>query len=143
MPKGDHLEDYGTRYVFFSDWLAEQIEFHKPDWVAYEAQIPQFDHKKSNHHTAVLIWGLIAMCEAETRRAGLPCWSYSVTDVKMHLTGDGSAPKQLVFDCCKRLGWEPKNFDESDAGALWALAHCDEDPKFSYAATPLFGRPAA
>jgi Holliday junction resolvasome RuvABC endonuclease subunit len=138
VPSVDDPDDFGTRYVAFSDWLAEMISVIKPDWGAFEAPLPQRgSNLVTNFRTARLLGGLVAHAEAEFVRAGIPCGEENVSTIKKHLTGNGRAEKADIMARCRQLGWEIKNDHEADAAALWAYCHCKVNPSFSYSTTPL------
>lgn len=138
VPNVDDPDDFGTRYVAFSDWLAEMITVIKPDWGAFEAPLPQRGNNLlTNFRTVRLLGGLVAHAEAEFVRAGIPCGEENVSTIKKHLTGNGRAQKPEIMARCRQLGWEIKNDHEADAGALWAFVHCKLNPGFTYD-TPLY-----
>lgn len=143
VPHVEDPDDYGTRYVAFSDWVAEMIAVIRPDWGAFEAPlVNRGGNLLTNQRTARLLGGLAAMAEAEFCRAGIPCGEENVSTIKKHLTGNGRAEKAEIMARCRQLGWGIKNDHEADAGALWAFIHCKINPGFTYS-TPLFAEVAA
>jgi hypothetical protein len=61
---------------------------------------------------------------------------------RRYLTGVGKFPKgegkDVVFQWCQRLGWNPANMDESDAMAIWAMGCGQMSPAMAAMTTPLF-----
>lgn len=102
--------------------LQEAIAALKPAVVALEQLYSHYAHPR----TSILMGharGVICLAAAE---AGIPVVSYSATQIKRILTGNGRAPKtqvQLAIQRELRLEHVPEPPDVADALAV-ALCHC-------------------
>lgn len=66
----------------------------------------------------------------------------AISTVRKHFLGQGNlksaTAKERAFQVCTILGWEPSNFDESDAGAVWHWGCHKYDPQSVQIVDPLF-----
>lgn len=143
------LRDYADRY------FAE----HKPDCVFYEKGLPiaalfaqvakggmqAAFRMGATDETIGFLRGAIGVLEASASKARIPyIEGVDVQAARRSLTGIGRFPKgegkDIVFEFCRRLGWNPANMDESDAMAIWAAGCGQMSPLASISTTPLFAR---
>ena len=72
----------------------------------------------------------------------IPFDQYEVRTIRKHFIGHGglkrSEAKAAAIKTCQMLGWNPKNDDEADAGALWDYACSMQSRSHSISTTPLF-----
>jgi hypothetical protein len=141
------LRDYADRY------FAEA----KPDCVFYEKGLPiaallaQAGKKGmqatfrmgATDETIGFLRGAIGIIEASAAKAKIPhIEGVDVQTARRYLTGSGRLPKgegkDVVFDWCRRLGWNPANTDESDSMAIWAYGCGQMSPAMAAMTTPLF-----
>lgn len=63
---------------------------------------------------------------AMAQMKGIKPYEYSVQDIRGHMLGERNLKSEIAkpraFEACKRLGWNPATYDESDAGAVWHFA---------------------
>lgn len=133
----------GLRCKSFVTQLYELVGVVKPDLIAIEAPLVPigkgFD-VQTTVDTVRLLITLAGMASYVAACAGVPTTERTAQQTKKHLTGARHADKQAVFDRCVMLGWQPKNYDEADAGALYALVKAEREPGWAPASSPLFGR---
>lgn len=141
------LRDYADRYLTES----------KPDAVFYEnplpvaalfAQVQKMGFQAAfrmgaTEETIGFLRGAIGVIESSAAKARVPhVEGLDVQAARRSLTGLGKFPKgegkDIVFDWCRRLGWNPANTDESDALAIWSLGCGKLSPLNAHATTPLF-----
>lgn len=101
--------------------VLELIGLHEPDLIVFEAALSERVHGLD---TSLLLLGLGAMVELVGFEQDLDVYSADVQTVRRHFVGQGfpKNAKQVVFDRCRSLGWNPQTFDESDAGAVFDYA---------------------
>ena len=120
---GEGPEDACARAML---WAAERFRAFKPDWLFIEAPIEGGGHFHRDPQTSVLLWGLYFNIAAVAKNKSIQTRRANVRTVRAHFIGNGNMPgkdaKRAVAKRCKQLGWEPKNDDESDAGAVWDYA---------------------
>lgn len=141
------LRDYADRYLMEN----------RPDCVFYEkglplgalmAQVEKMGMQAAfrmgaTDETIGFLRGAIGVLEASAAKAKIPhIEGLDVQAARRHLTGLGKFPKgegkDIVFDWCRRLGWNPANTDESDAMAIWSLGCGQMSPATAAMTTPLF-----
>lgn len=141
------LRDYADRYLVET----------KPDAVFFEKPLPiaalfaQVQHggmqsafrMGATDETIGMLRGCIGVIESSAAKAKIPLIEgVDVQAARRALTGLGKFPKgegkDIVFDWCRRLGWNPANTDESDAMAIWAMGCGKMSPLNAHATTPLF-----
>lgn len=115
---GDAL---GRAFAQFRRDLLGLISLHQPEVIAFEAALTERLHGLD---ASLLLLGLGAMVELTGFELDLDVYSCDVSTVRRHFVGSAypKNPKVVVMDRCKLLGWSPKTFDESDAGAVWDYA---------------------
>jgi Holliday junction resolvasome RuvABC endonuclease subunit len=99
---------------------AHYIEKYQPDLIAVEAFV---GGPKANTSLA----GLVACVEGEAVRHGLRVVTYYPATIRKHFLGGVSRAnktpiKSQVFARCRMLGWDVRDTDAADAGALWDYA---------------------
>jgi Holliday junction resolvasome RuvABC endonuclease subunit len=92
----------------------------KPDLIAVEAFV---GGPKANTSLA----GLVACVEGEAFRHGVRVVTYYPATIRKHFLGGVSRAnptpiKSQVFARCRMLGWDVRDTDAADAGALWDYA---------------------
>lgn len=135
-------DDLGDAYVEYNQRLRWLIQEHKPDKLIFEAPLPRGGKGAFRGDSAAAarkLMGLAAMTEFVGCSLELDVWEVSISEIRRHFVGDGSADKEHVWKMCRLLGWNPQTYDESDAGAVWSHGKSLFDRSFSYATTPLFG----
>jgi len=115
-------------------WIAEALPVllpvtdavTHPGRVVIEAPLMGGQKFHQNPETSYLLGGLAMVMEAACRLKGKEVRLGNVQTVRKHFIGHGNLPgeeaKRRVKAQCLRLGWAPKNYDESDAAALWDWA---------------------
>jgi Holliday junction resolvasome RuvABC endonuclease subunit len=96
---------------------AHYIEKYEPDLIAVEAFV---GGPKANTSLA----GLVACVQGEAVRRGVPVVTYFPATIRKHFLGGVSRSnktpiKSQVFARCRMLGWDVRDTDAADAGALW------------------------
>ncbi len=141
--------DHGVAYCHFQDWLAEMIDIHRVQVLAWEAPVAFGGFKQSwggrklvtNQAAVEFLYGLGAVAELVGTVAGLLCWKAVTATVRRHFVGNGRAEKMDVFIRCRALGWPVETLDAADAAAIWDLAaHIYR--RADVVAGPLFTAPA-
>jgi len=143
------LRDYADRY--FSENRPTAVFYEKGLPVAaLFAQVQRFGVQAAfrmgaTDETIGFLRGAIGVLEASASKAGIPhIEGLDVQAARRYLTGSGKLPKgegkDVVFDWCRRLGWNPANTDESDAMAIWAMGCGQMSPAMAAMTTPLFAR---
>jgi hypothetical protein len=148
-----------ARFALLRDYADRYMVEHKPDCVFYEkglpiaalfAQVNKFGlnaafRMGATDETIGFLRGAIGIIEASAAKARIPyIEGIDVQSARRFLTGQGKFPKgegkDIVFDFCRRLGWNPANTDESDAMAIWATGCGQMSPAAAAMTTPLFAR---
>ena len=108
-------------------WIAERLAVSTPKTVYIEAPLGAgvgWGH--TNAATTNLLIGLWATISGVVRARGIPCHRANVRTVRAHFLGQGNLPgdraKRECMRVCRSLGWEPNNYDEADAAAMWSWA---------------------
>lgn len=101
------------------------ITRYQPDILAIEA--PYLDQRSPE--AAALLYSLRGAIIGMAKVKGLHTQEFSPSKVRSHFIQNGSLgraeAKSTVFDTCKMLGWNPRNNDESDAGAVLEMARAE------------------
>lgn len=92
----------------------------------------------TNEETVLLLRGGIGVIESCAAFAGVPIVrGVDIKAARKHLLGRATFPagtaKTATLRGCRALGWTPESFDEADAGALWALAAAEANPRLANA----------
>lgn len=141
------LRDYADRYlietkpdaVFFENPLPIAALFAQVQKMGFQAAF----RMGATDETIGMLRGCIGVVESSAAKAKIPVIEgIDVQAARRSLTGLGKFPKgegkDIVFDWCRRLGWNPANTDESDAMAIWATGCGRMSPLNAHATTPLF-----
>lgn len=120
-------------------WWAERSQaikaVHGDDSIAVyvEAPLPGGPKFHRNPQVAYLLGGLACVVGAISFLREFKHREVSVQTVRAHFIGHGNMPgddaKKAAKRRCHQLGWEPKNYDESDAGAVWHYGCAQQRPK--------------
>ena len=130
-------------YRNFRNWLEEKwnVRDEQPDFIAYESPaVPSIMAGRTNIETIRLLMGLAENLE-EWCLGKVELRESRVSDVRVHFIGSNmksALAKQKTFEQCQMLGWNPQDFDESDACALWDFQCAWLNPKLAAYSTPLF-----
>jgi Holliday junction resolvasome RuvABC endonuclease subunit len=122
----------GSSLIRFLDaadvWLHDIIAVHRPTLLVIEAAF--ISPHRTSRDVAARLTTLSGLAQLQAFRAGLDesaICEASSTEVAKFFTGHGrlgnsDEKKELVMRRCKALGWEPADYDEADALALWRFA---------------------
>ena len=119
-----------VRFLDAADhWLGGLMAEHRPSTVIIEAAF--ISPNRTSRDVAARLTTISGLAQLAAFRFGLDessiCEATS-TDVckfftgRGHFSGDTAKKKALVMHHCKMLGWEPADYDEADALALWRFA---------------------
>jgi hypothetical protein len=130
--------DFSRTFAAYDRWLLDQLAIIRPTRVCFEAPIqivrdPDAPPMKTSQETIEVLFGLVAI----TQKCVYQYSDGAVRSYKLHagtgrkaFTGSGHSKKEDVMAQCRRLGWVPANYDESDAlCVLWSMLVLD--PKWS------------
>jgi hypothetical protein len=136
--------DYGSCADHFFDWLWELIDVVQPDLLAYEAPLPAqvLAMQKKKEWITRMQYGLAWTIEQICRRRNIICHERRIDKIKKFWTNDAHANKWAMIKRCRTLGWDPKDDNQADAAAIWAMLKTSEEVGFQYATAPLFARSA-
>lgn len=146
----DGLDDI-TAMRRLGDWLIQRTKVDKPDWLFFEAPIHpgaflgEWDEEKgkvrakSNPATTITLAKLVGVVEFIAAMKGIQQRTANVQTVRKAFLGQARPkdPKKRAMAMCKALGWDPKNADEADAGAVWWHATMTAAPRFYTPITPM------
>ena len=142
---GDDHEDVFERAL---RWFAEYVQVDKPDAIYLEAPLnlgAAMGH--TNADTILRLNGLWAVISAAAKTKRIKYRRARVQEIRKNFLGSGNLKgdeaKKRAFAMCGLLGWEPKNLDEADAGALHFWASCMEAPSSAPMITPAMQRAVA
>lgn len=113
--------------------------------VFYEApmNIRVMMKRGSSEEVVALLRGSIGVLEAAAAKHNIrDVKSIGVQEARTNLCGGGipkGQGKETVFRMCKRLGWAPADFEQSDAAAIWAYGGARASPRTAHLTTELFG----
>lgn len=125
IPLGKDMETRDETCGRLLEWIVTWVNFpdQRPDWVFIEAPLEGGPTAMRNPTTTMLLTSLADVAAAACKVGRIPYRFVRVNSVRAHFIGKGNLPgdegKRLVKQRCLQLGWEPKNYDESDAGAVW------------------------
>ena len=106
----------GARGAAFVAWLSGMICEHHPGDVVFEAPVLP---RKTALATVRILSGLAFACETICFKKNIRCSEAHQQTVRLFVAGRGNASKDDVAAAVSRLGYRPRNHDESDAIALW------------------------
>jgi crossover junction endodeoxyribonuclease RuvC len=121
MIRGVSRGDLSARLQEIYDGISDVLSSLKPEAVALEELYSHYERPR----TAILMGHARGVICLATKQAGVPLRSYSATQVKRLLTGNGRAPKSQVQQAiCHEfaLAAPPEPPDVADAMAI-ALCH--------------------
>lgn len=102
------------------------IKRYEPDIIAFEA--PYLDRRKPR--AAALLYSLRGAVMGTAKINGIHPQEFTVNECRSFFINTVSLgraeAKATVMQMCKTLGWDPKNNDESDAGAVLEKARSVE-----------------
>lgn len=137
---GDVGGGHGERMAQAIRMTNRLIKQYQPTFIALEAPIKT---NKTQKVVEELLMGLRGCVIGIAHMHHVPLEQFEISTVRRHFIGHGglkSKPaKDAVMKRCKQLGWNPKNFDESDSGAVWDYACSRQSRSHSLQGTPLFG----
>jgi hypothetical protein len=137
--KDDEPHDiFGRAIIFFAQMFQQ-----KPVRLFVEQPIPEFALKSQTQaRSTELKYGLLAISTGIARASGVCVERCPISTVRKHFLGQGnlksSIAKERAFQVCTTLGWNPNNFDEADAGAVWHWGCHKYDPDSVQIVDPLF-----
>jgi crossover junction endodeoxyribonuclease RuvC len=102
------------------DGLCDLMEAAKPDVAAIEELYSHYDRPK----TAILMGHARGVLMLAVGRGGIPIHSYSATQIKRILTGNGRAPKDQVQTAVARQLQLPQIPEPPDVADALAAAMC-------------------
>lgn len=143
--EGDEHEDVFERAL---RWFAEYVQVDKPDAIYVEAPLNLGAAMgQTNANTVLRLNGLWAVIAAAAKVKRIKYRRARVQEIRKNFLGSGNLKgdeaKKRAFAMCGLLGWEPKNKDEGDSGALWHWAACIEAPSLAPMITPAMQRAVA
>lgn len=145
----------GRAYLELSEALAGHVALNPTDFIVAEATLPPMH--AAGHTTADTIrflCGLLAVVELFGKQRSITVDTYPVQKARTQFIGGQSflykgqlivaigSMKGVVAKFCagerlRRLGHNPKNDDESDAGALWYAYRQHLHPEMAFKDSPL------
>jgi len=121
MIRGETRGDLPARLAEIHEGIADVLQSLKPDSMAIEELYSHYERPR----TAILMGHARGVICLAATQVGIPVRSYSATQVKRLLTGNGRAPKSQVQEAICRefaLAAPPEPPDVADAMAI-ALCH--------------------
>lgn len=121
-------------------WFAKRLkDGETPDVVYIEAPIPERAlGSNTNAHSTAVKFMLLGAVTGTLRAKRIVIKTANIQRVRKHFIGRGNLKnveaKPQVMSRCRSMGWDPQNFDESDAAAVWDFGCGQEN------AAGLFGR---
>ena len=139
---GRWLIDLTKVEEFDSVWIEAQINF--------AAFIGRWNEERrkveatSNPETTMTLAKMIGVAEFVCEMRSIPVEIVPVSTVRVGFIGKGnmkSEPAKAASRMmCAELGWDPENFDESDAGAVWFYGGLKTEPHACQIITPMMQR---
>lgn len=125
-------------------WLVEFLTEMKPTQIVFEQPLPpNFTGGHTTLDTAVITMGLPFLMQGIAYKLGLfNVEAVRVSDIRTFFIGSNmksEQAKQLTFERCQLLGFNPKDDNASDALALWCYQCAKIKPELAHKLTPLFG----
>lgn len=111
--KGGRYEGGGMRYLRFRKALDELHSLTPLESVYFEEV-----RRHIGTDAAHVYGGMLAVLTSWCEEKAIPYLGVPVATIKKHATGRGNADKEAVMAAVKKLGYAPKDDNESDAIAL-------------------------
>ena len=112
--------------------------------VAIEAPMQHVPPGQGNIKTTLQLYSLVMTVGAFAEERGCMVAIHPPTTIRKHFIQAGNLKsddaKRAVRQRCLDLGWEPENFDQSDAAALWWFACREWAPREAHIVDPTFLR---
>jgi hypothetical protein len=113
-------------------WMAKRCAREDAPVAIYvEGVIPDVFLKGQTHHDAHMIKvGLYGCLTGVAMAKSIPVFPVSIGKYRKAFIGYGNLGpegKQIVFNHCRVLGWDPPDLDSSDAAAIWAWGCAQSD----------------
>lgn len=119
LPGGEDIARTGG---ILYDSITSLAQVTKPKIILIEAPMQANDRSA---HTAKVLIMLFGVAMAASRNAGARGIPVAVSTWRKHFIGRGDYPgdvaKQMAFDRCRMLRWEPKNHDQAEACGVWSF----------------------
>ena len=100
-------------------WFEPKVQELEPDWVMFEKP---WVSRKTTEAVAKKLMGLSGFVEEMCREQEIEVRACAVGSIRKHFIGRGNlkgdVAKAEVMQACKARGWNPANYDESDALAV-------------------------
>lgn len=122
--------------------ILAEIKLDRPDWIYCEAPMIAGQLQERSPKTAQTLMGLAFMAGVVASLSSIPFRPVNVQTVRVAFLGHGRFPqkdegKRRAMAMSKMLGWEPKNFDEADALAVWFYGCVRVAPNRAVVITPM------
>jgi len=118
-PDAEHEQSFAAALR----WIAQLLQVNRPDFIYIEAPLSPGISGATNANTTLRLIGLWATLSAASIVKGVPYRKAKVGQVRKGFLGHGNLPgaeaKRRVQVVCELLGWDPRNNNEADAGALF------------------------
>jgi len=117
-------------------WIAHLLTDRRPDQLWIEEPLG-FESKQgqTTGMTRVRLNGLWMVIGSAARLKGVPVHPVTVSSARKPFLGHGRLKrheaKKRARAMCRLLGWEPRNDDEADAGAIWWFACVANAPELA------------
>lgn len=126
-------------------FIAERLAL-EPDLtdvrIAIEAPMQHVPPGQGNIKTTLQLYSLVMTVGAFAEERGCMVAIHPPSTIRKHFIQhgglDSDAAKKAVRQRCRDLGWEPANFDQSDAAALWWFACREWAPREAQIVDPTF-----
>ena len=125
-------------------WASDFTKVEQIDRVVIEAPIPEraLGHQ-TNAWSTMLKFFIIGTMGGALKCRQIPVSAANIGQVRKHCLGFGNSrlPKEqakpAIMTVCKALGFNPKNHDESDAGALFLFESARIAPRLAHRVDPV------
>jgi Holliday junction resolvasome RuvABC endonuclease subunit len=121
------IEDYGSRFAKFHDWLCDMLTTLEPNVLAFESPVlprGSMDFPTTEHTLRTLI-GLVSVAELVAKLRGVRCREVNVSTAKKALTGNGRAQKSDMIVAATNRGFGVADDHQADACAVGLVALAD------------------
>ena len=141
--EGSDLLDTAQQAARALEWLLDFLKLEQPDRVAIEAPVPERAlGEQTNAWATALKFELLGVIGAVCVMKSIPMRFHNIQAVRKHFIGHGNIAgkfaKPETMRICKAAGWDPKNADEADAGAVWHLECTRIAPQEVQVISPIF-----
>jgi len=125
-------------------WIIEFLSEMKPVQIVFEQPLPpNFTGGHTTLKTGMVTMGLPFLLQGIAYKFGIfNVEGVRVSDVRSFFIGENmksEEAKRLTFERCQKLGFAPKDDNQSDALALWCYQCAKIKPELAHRLTPLFG----